>query len=363
MTAHPMITPLTTLSPDAVAATYPADAAALYRLLWDTTLAHLKGPPGWQCTRIVFGDSANPLAMDWDQLETPGWLALRKSSVPMPDAPLLSSNAGDPRDACVLEQCTFSVVPRVEPRIHRGVDDILRWTDDFQIASPNRLATLLDTLIEQGSMSLDDSGQIEVTPKGNAQLARATNAGFGELSGRSIARWRVACDDYCNGAISLESLASQAGHLVGMSMFDVVATLDALVTHGHEAKDAYALRDHEAVRPTDVSGYPSAMDPEVTLSSDHPLRAQREEAEQALTGGREHSWCFLPKDERVAIRMGYLASMLPDDSLTTLADDLRFDVRVRWLIGLSLGGKVPDIEHAKIAFNAWTSRNSMVDGP
>lgn len=43
MHAHPMITPLLPLrSPAEIEATYPADAAMAYALIWANTLGHLK---------------------------------------------------------------------------------------------------------------------------------------------------------------------------------------------------------------------------------------------------------------------------------------------------------------------------------
>ncbi|MGH8049685.1 MAG: hypothetical protein ACREVW_00205 [Burkholderiales bacterium] len=338
MNAHPMITPLTAMSPETVALSYPPDAAALYRLLWDSTLAHLKGPSTWRRIRMVFGDQALPVAMDWDVQDTPVGLM---------------GYAAPPSGAVqALEQCTYFLVAEEAANKNCNVDALLGWADELQIASPGRLATLLEGLNKAGSLSLDDGG-VTVTMGGIAQLDRAKAAGYGRLSGRTLARWRVACDDYVGSSAPLESLATQAERLLGVSVVDVVSQLETLVTHGHAVEDAYALRNQEAARPPVIAGYPRTMDPELNLRADDPLRLQRAHLEQALTNGREQQWVFLPADERVSIRLGFLASTLADEALATLVNDVCFDVRVRWLVGLSLNGIAPDLKRAKKAFNAW----------
>ncbi len=352
MNAHPMITPLTAMSPEFVAETYPPDASALYRLLWDTTLAYLKGPPTWRHTRIVFGDEAYPVAMDWAIQDSPGWLAVHSVPTLAASATPSRSNVGEPGSVRAVEQCTYSIVVNDAASQDCRIDALLGWAEELQIASPNRLSTLLEGMSDAGLLFIDD-GKVAITAAGIAQLDRAKEAGYERLTGRTLARWRVACDDYACGSAPLESLTQQAERLLGVSAFDVVSQLETLVTHGHAAEDTYALRNQKAARPPIIAGYPRMMDPELVLRSDDPLRVQRVRLERELSDGREQQWAFLSADERVSIRLGFLASSRSGEALTTLADEVRFDVRVRWLVGLSPNSVAPDIESAKKAFSGW----------
>jgi hypothetical protein len=358
MNAHPMVTPLTALSPDAIAITYPPEAAALYRLVWDTTLAHLKGPPMLQQTHIVFGDEICPVTVDWFQAEQPGWLAVPQSASYRPND--LPANTGIPDAGYALEKCTYAIVPQHDARHDRGIDDLLLWMEDWQVASPARIASILETMKDAGWLELE-AGIVSVTAEGAAQLGRAETAGFGGLSGHNLACWRVACDDHAEGTLSLAELAEKTQQFLSIDVRDVMPALDALVGGGHAARDAYALRDQLATHPPVVEGYSRVMDPELILPLDDPLRKRRVKLEVALTEGREQAWAYLPRAERVAIRLGNLVSQHSEEDLSRLIDDVHFDVRLRWLIGLGADAHPPGLDAATRAFLAWTVKRSDVD--
>lgn len=352
MSAHPMITPLTAVSPHAVAADYPSDAAALYQMLWDTTLAHVKGPSTVLRTRLVFGTRAHPVALDWIQAETGGWLDVLPAATHR--AASLPVNLGVPANAVPLRDSNYSIVPVESPGLGRGVDAFLQWLDELQVVSPGRLGSIIDEMIQAGWVS-EEQGALVVTESGNAQVRGAEIAGFEMITGHTLARWRLACDGYADESHSLDELVAQTYQLLGVDVSAAAAELDLLISHGHSANEAYALRDQEAIRPSVSASFPRAMDPETLLRSDDPLRRRRMDMESELAAGLEQRWRSLSGSERSAIRLGHLASELSVEASHRLAEDLHFDTRLRWLVGLGSEAIPPELETSLQSFNSWKS--------
>ena len=96
-------------------------------------------------------------------------------------------------------------------------------------------------------------------------------------------------------------------------------------------------------------------------SCDDPLREKRNTREDELSAGRTHTWLCLSAAERMAIRLGAeLASYATESERRAFLDDVLFDVRPRWLIGLGAESSPPSSETALRAYSAWQAGHAAL---
>ncbi len=362
MHAHPMITPLLPLrSPAEIEATYPADAAMAYALIWANTLGHLKSPQ--QVDEHFCRYAAGETAIGLRALAT-------DDKVMEPLLPELDERRIDPSPlpvgAVVTPGGTGMKIQSAEIEFvrppGRGTDtaSLIDWLDALRVVSPGRLGSILEELESAGWIRLDGD-RYWLTGDGKAQLQRLEEAGKLRVDGLTIARWRVAIDDYYGGNQELKDLLKDSNRLFGCSLSVPINELETMITGVHTAEEAYALRDKTALAASRTVNFPSGMNPEILIAEDDPLREKRNAREDELSAGRTHTWLCLSAAERTAIRLGAeLASYATESERRAFMDDVLFDVRPRWLIGLGAESSPPSSETALRAYSAWQAGHAAL---
>lgn len=352
MRAHPMITPLAAVTPEQIAAQYPEDAATVYRVIWENTLAHIKPPPHICTERQVYAAGTQFVAVDWAVPVTPGWLELVSSEFVGPMALRLSGAADIPADV-PMERCTFRVEGHRRGENSLTVDAILGWLDTLSVASPGKIAELIEECQDAGWVIVEN-GSVWLTEDGSDQVELADGAGCSKVSGVNTARWRLLTDEYLSNELSLAELLAESCRLWGIDPPLSVATLEEAVQEGHSAEDSYALREKHMIARIATADYPPGVDPERLLPKEDPWRVRRAQLEGGLSAGAEHNWCSLSTCERAAIRLGAVAAAMNANDARRLADDIHFDVRWRWLVGLGPTDPAPSLDDAARAFSSWS---------
>lgn len=350
-----MITPLGGVSLERVIEEYPEDAVAVYRIILDNTVAHLKSAPEVREERMVFAAGSRHVAVGWVTPLQRGWIG----SVPNNDtchSPLLPIGSDMPLPSLPLEDCSFRVVQGQDSRRDLpAVDALLQWLDTLLVASPGRIAELLEESVDAGWLSVQE-GSVYVTSEGQMELKAADTTGYSRVNGMTTALWRTCCDEYIVGELSLQELVDTSRELWGIQTPVSVNALETLVADGHSSADAYALRDRMVLKRAATDEYPPNMNPQFLLSQEDPLRADRENLEMRLSTGYEQVWSSLSARERAAIRMGALAESMHQDDLEGWVENVRFDVRWRWMVGLSMDDRIPDLATAVGSYHAWRGR-------
>lgn len=355
MHAHPMITPLLPLrSPAEIEATYPADAAMAYALIWANTLGHLKNPQ--QVDEHVCRYAAGKTVIGLRALST-------DDKVMEPMLPELDERRIDPsplpvgalfppgESAMKVQSADIEFSP--PPGRGRDAASLINWLSALRVVSPGRLGSLLEELETSGWIRLDGDQYI-LTGDGEVQLQRLGEAEKFRVDGLTIARWRTAFDDYCGGSRELQNLLADSNRLFGCSLKVPIDELETMITGTHTAEEAYALRDKTALAASRTVNFPSGMNPEILIAEDDPLREKRNAREDELSAGRTHTWLCLSTAERMAIRLGAeLASCTTESERQSLMDEVLFDVRPRWLIGLGADSSPSSSENALRAYSAW----------
>lgn len=361
MHAHPMITPLLPLrSPAEIEATYPADAAMAYALIWANMLGHLKNPQqvDEHVCRYAAGETAiglRALATDDKAMEPllPELDERRIDPSPLPVGAVFA-----PGRATLKIQ--FADIEFVPPP-GRGTDTacLIDWLDALRVVSPGRLGSILEDLEAAGWIRLDGD-RYRLTGDGEAQLQRLEEAGKHRVDGLTIARWRTAFDDYDSGNNALKDLLEDSNRLFGCSLKVPIDELETMITGTHTAEEAYALRDKTALAASQTVNFPAGMNPEILIAEDDPLREKRNAREDELSAGRAHTWLCLSAAERTAIRLGAeLGSYATESERRAFMDDVLFDVRPRWLIGLGAESSPPLSETALRAYSAWHAGRTL----
>ncbi|MDR0776199.1 MAG: hypothetical protein LBE81_06120 [Azonexus sp.] len=355
MHAHPMITPLLPLrSPAEIEVTYPAEAAMAYALIWANMLGHLKSPQqvDEHVCRYVAGETAiglRALATD-DKVMEPMLPELDERRIDPSSLPV-GAVVAPGGSAMKLQSANVEFVPPPG----RGTDaaSLIDWLNALRVVSPGRLGSILEELETAGWIRLDGD-RYRLTGDGEVQLQRLEEAGKLRVDGLTIARWRTVFDDYYGSNRELRDLLKDSNRLFGCSLNMPIGELETMITGSHTAKDAYALRDKTALAASRTVSFPSGMNPEILIAEDDPLREKRNMRENELSAGRTHTWLCLSAAERMAIRLGAeLASYTTESGRRTLMNEVLFDVRPRWLIGLGAESSPPSSETALRAYSAW----------
>lgn len=355
MHAHPMITPLLPLrSPAEIEATYPADAAMAYALIWANTLGHLKNPQqvDEHVCRYAAGETAiglRALATDDKVMEPllPELDERRIDPSPLPVGAVVAPGGS----AMKMQSSDIEFVPPPG----RGTDtaSLIDWLDALRVVSPGRLGSILEELESANWIQLVGD-QYRLIEDGKAQLQRLGEAGTLRVDGLTIARWRASFDDYYGGHRELRDLLADSNQMFGCSIEVPINALETMITGAHTAEEAYALRDSTALSASQTVTFPSGMNPELLIAEDDPLREKRRAREAELSAGRTHTWLSLSAKERMTIRLGAeLDSYASDGERQHFMHAVLFDVRPRWLIGLGVESTAPSQEDASRAYNAW----------
>lgn len=360
MYAHPMITPLLPLRlPEQVEGGYPSDSAKAYALIWENTLAHLKSPQTaeecicrYQAGTQIFGVRT---VFTSDKLIEAVLPELDERRI---DAPLFPAGGLTvPNDGTMTIQ---SAEIEFVPRSGRGADvaALIDWANALRIVSPGRLGSIVEELEAAGWIARDGL-QYSLTQAGEFQLNAVDSMDGIQVDGLAIARWRSLFDEYPSNGDGLEQLLSGSNKIFGTSLTVPLGELENLVTGTYSAEDAYALRDQEALKASLSVKFPAGMDPERLIASDDPLREKRNRLEDQLSSGRAHIWLCLSAAERTAIRFGAELAELPiDEERQKFMESVLFDVRFRWLIGLSAEMSLPSKDGAMRAYLAWQAGGS-----
>lgn len=359
MHAHPMITPLLPLrSPAEIEADYPADAAMAYALIWANTLGHLRNPQqiDEHFCRYAAGKTAiglRALATD-DKVMGPVLPELDEHRIdpqPLPVGAVFAPG----ESALNIESANIEFVPPPG----RGTDtaSLIDWLNALRVVSPGRLGSILEEL-ESADWIRMDGDQYRLTDDGVRQLERLDQAVKFHVDGLTIARWRMAVDDYGNGDRALQDLLEDSNRLFGCSLKMPTGALEAMITGTHTAEEAYALRDKTELAASRAASFPAGMNPENLIAEEDPLRQKRNAREDELSAGRTHAWLCLSAKERMMIRLGAeLASLPTENECQFFMKAMLFDVRPRWLIGLAAESSPPLREDAVRACNAWKAGN------
>lgn len=354
--AHPMLTPLLPLrSPEAVGKEYPPDTAAVYNLIWDNTLGHLRSPQ--KVTEGIHCYISDKVTVGLR------WLAADDNSVtallPELDSYRVTKHripAGGFSEIGTGDLHIESVEPSFEPAPGCDTDTaaLLLWLDTLQIVSPGRLGTILDELVSAGWIEMVGT-QYRLTTEGGMQLHLQSDAGLGRISGVTSARWRELISSYFATTMSLEELLAESNRIFDTDVSILVSAIDDIVTGEHTAKEAYALRDNVALKESSAVSFPTGMDPERLLPMDDPLRTQRNQLESRLSEGRAHQWLCLSNMEKASIRMGAILSQQykEDAERQQFCASVKFDVRARWMVGIGADASTPSHETAQRAYEAW----------
>lgn len=203
-----------------------------------------------------------------------------------------------------------------------------------------------------------DGDQYKLTPDGESQLQSVGNSKL-LVDGIAIARWRLANERYISGKSTMADLLEDSNRLFGSKIDLPLGEIEARITGAHTAEEAYALRDEAALTASQRIDFPVGMNPEALLSETDTLRERRHELEATLCAGREHIWLCLSARERTAIRIGAeLAGLATEAAQNKFVSSLTFDVRTRWLVGLSPEVAPPSVDAAIQAYTAWQSGRS-----
>jgi len=350
-----MITPLLPLrSPAEVEATYPAEAAMAYALIWANMLGHLKNPQqvDEHVCRYAAGETAIGLrALVTDDRVMESMLPelderrIDPSSLPVGAVVALGGSA------MKIQSADIEFVPPPG----RGTDaaSLIDWLSALRVVSPGRLGSILEELETAGWLRLDGD-RYRLTGDGEVQLQRLEEAGKLRVDGLTIARWRTAFDDYYRGNQELRDLLEDSNRLFGCSLNVPIDQLETMIIGTHTAEEAYALRDKTALAASRTVNFPSGMNPEILIAEDDPLREKRNAREYELSAGRVHTWLCLSATERMAIRLGAeLTSYTTEIERRTFMNEILFDVRPRWLVGLGAESSPPSSENALRAYSAW----------
>lgn len=357
MSAHPMITPLPPLrSPEEIAATYPPESAAVYRLIWDNMLAHVRSP--YQAREGIHHYQSGDTAIGLRTLETSSCdfdpQLLIELDGYRTDSPKLQVGALEALDEAPLK--ILSVEPLFVPNHGRETDvgALVDWLNSLRVTSQGRLGSILGELEKHDWIELEGT-QYRLTPAGSEQLQKLTKISA-RLDGVAMAKWRISFESYLSDGLGLEDLLIESNKAFGTSIEIPIDELEQKITGYHSAADAYALRDNQALKDTDSVYFPAGMDPERFLPKNSPLRIKRDALEKGLTEDRAHAWLCLSQAERIAIRCGAAITSFPDNNaVKQFLEDLRFDVRLRWLIGIGSDANPPTEEAALRSYNAWIS--------
>lgn len=355
MHAHPMITPLLPLRlPEQIESEYPSDSARAYTLIWANTLAHLKSPQTaeeciccYQAGTQILGVRALSTSDKLIEAVLPELDECRIDATPFPVGGLAVPNVG----AMAIQSVEVEFVPRSD----RGTDvaALIEWANALRIVSSGRLGSIIEELDAAGWIARDGL-QYRLTQAGKSQLNAVDSLSGIQVDGLAIARWRSLFDEYPSNGDGLEALLSGCNKIFGTSLTVPLGELKNLVTGTYSAEDAYALRDKEALKASFSVKFPSGMDPERLIASDDPLREKRNCLEDRLSSGRAHIWLCLSAAERTAIRLGAELAELPtDEERQKFMESVLFDVRFRWLIGLSAELSSPSKDGAMRAYLAW----------
>jgi DNA-binding PadR family transcriptional regulator len=357
MHAHPMITPLLPFrSPAEIEATYPADAAMAYAVIWANMLGHLKSPQQvdeYVCRYAVGGTMIGLRALSTnDKVMEP--LLPELDALRIDPSPLSVGAVFAPGESAMkirsagIEFC---------PPPGRGADtaSLINWLNALRVVSPGRLGSILEELESAGWIQLDGD-QYRLTEDGESQLQRLKKSGKFCVDGLTIARWRIAFDDYYGGNRELRDLLEDSNRLFGSSIKIPIDELETMITGTHTVEEAYAQRDKTALTASRAVTFPSGMNPEILIAEDDPLREKRNKREEELLEGRTHTWLCLSAKERMMIRFGAeLASCTTENESQCFMNDVLFDVRPRWLIGLGAEASPPSREDAARAYSAWNA--------
>lgn len=329
---HPMITPLAAIPPEEAAKSFAdADMLDAYRIIWNNTLSYMSKQPVVREHRALFKSDAGLIAIGSRQMLHQGWLRFQS----WVEAPESAVPEGAPDALALHGDLSVGSVEVESPAPGCAPDDLIGWLADNDLASPGTLSSILARMEQVGWIEWTED-RILSTPKGDAVLDALERAGMGGLSVESIQRFRALLDAHEYEGSPVQEAANALFSTLGLVLDEDVSWLNVLgELPSHAASDAYASVEADAVQPPRTFGYPPSIDPEIHLPADAPERAQRLAIEQALVQAHGEAWYAMPPALRVERRMERLAVLWQMD-ISTIQARARFDVLVRWRVGMDV---------------------------
>ncbi len=315
--AHPMIQPSAWTEqdqPDAVAKTCPQDRAALYRIIWHTSLACAMRPPLLRHTRSMWVTasgiriavaSVNPVA-GCDGY----WLERR--DVPSFAWPL------DPRPAIAVAATIQAVHVRMRPGVSPG--QLVQGVFDAGIATPASLAGLFAHLLGHADSASNPRPHEALVRFSDGPAQRS--AALTQLGEARLLDWRAAglvgrvsqrnslVDAVEDGSMPYRDALThltEANKSLGPLADAVARQIDDLCAQwkGMGRDEALQAQSSLAHRPPRLTALPSWIDPDVQIAADHPLRAWRQRMEGDLARS-EAVWASLDDPARAEHRLQWL---------------------------------------------------------
>jgi len=329
---HPMITPLTATPPDKIASSYSDPAVVdAYRIVWNNTLAYMTKQPLVREHRALFATDSGIIAVGSRHIERAGWLKFQNIDE---ESPTPAIPDGVPDAQILVDDLVLSDLVLELPQLGTPPNTMIAWLSEYDIASPGTLASLLARMEAAGWVDWPEGEGIRISAIGTSALAKLDGAGFVALDHIAIRNFRAVLDAHEMSGVSSHESAKSLFASIGMALNESVDWLDGLdAVPNHRAQDAYSRARLDEVTPPVVRGYPASIDPEVVLPPDAEARKTRLSIERAMVGAHGEAWFGLTAKERAQARLVFFAEM-ENIALDELQDRLRFDILLRWMVGV-----------------------------
>lgn len=329
MSAHPMIQPSNwSTPPDALIGEWPDDLVAVYRLVWDTTLACVAAPPVLAHSRLTatLNDRVIAAAVAVPIEGETGFWCVRQ------DEPRLPWPLVDP--AYLSAGPAKIVVARPVP-LALTMDGLIELAASARCGTPATLASRLEKLVDSPYPMLwwnTEDRTVSLTPAGRGMLERnaAATPALDVLAAHHAAVRQLEQNEGTT-ADALEGGGLGADRAAQLARF----IDDAAEQWGGTSRAAtLAAQSLAEAKPPQVR-LPKELDPEQKLPRDHPLRELRVRMEQSLAA-EDPDWFVRAADEQVEARRAWLLDNALDAELPRLAGDLwRYDALALWLLSAS----------------------------
>lgn len=343
MDPHPMLYPLEDLPPEDMARRHSdAGMRNAYRILWDNTLSYLSKAPLVREYRAVFTVSELTMACAGVEVLGKGWLHFQKLSEEAPPTPVPYGDLPAQVSTEDVFWCGQALIE--EKAIGVATDTMISWLSDNRIASPGTLGTLLPRLQGAGWIDWTQDGRIILNSAGQSLLDRLRQKGI-LVDVESVRLFREILDRHEETLeMDVQETAKDLFASLGMALDEDLGWITAPDIPGHRASAELDLGQGTETLPQNL-GYPPSMDPERLLPVAAPERQRRDERERSLRKSFGERWPRLNGRDRAILRL--LSQAGKDrERLADLCDLSRFDILLRWGVGLPAADAAITVEEA-----------------
>jgi hypothetical protein len=307
--SHPMLQPTSWAPedhPDQVALNQPKDRAAIYRIIWQSSLACAMRPPVLRHTRAVWRTETGIriAAATLQPIDGKEGYWLERKDFPVQHWPL---NPEIPKTPVVIEHLYLRA---------QGVSpgQIIEGIFAAGITTPASIVSMVQALLGSGTSttpllkfeSIDGRKFAKLTNDGAERLRIWRSAG---LIGRVRLRNEVV-DAVDNAELNTRDALKQMihGNEKLAPIADIVARqIDAICTQwrGMSRHEGLLEISKATNKPPTLNALPEWMDPERILSMEHPLRRLREKMESELALA-DPAWRVISEAQRGQKRLRWL---------------------------------------------------------